>query len=347
MSDPSPKTRLSLPDVSALVVGFNEAVSVTPDGEIETLGLGEAAVLAARDPVLVCHEPEVRTRLETDVLDQALDLLELFAFVRPARFCLPTPKGLASVFGLPDPGADLTDQAFVLHQAAARLLEQLTSPRYPDRPEAQRIAKTMQQAGWAWGPYVTAALGPPASGDDAGSGMDVWRRLPEWEDEAPRPPPDDLPIGPAEVQDRLTDLLGDGAEDRDSQRDYAGDIAAAFQPREIATAPNAVLAEAGTGIGKTLGYIAPASLWAARNGGAVWLSTYTKNLQRQLDQELDRQFPDPREKARKVVVRKGRENYLCLLNLEEAVIRSQTVPENRVRLALIRGPRSRDGTGRW
>ena len=31
-------------------------------------------------------------------------------------------------------------------------------------------------------------------------------------------------------------------------------------------APNMVLAEAGTGIGKTLGYLAPASLWS-RNGG--------------------------------------------------------------------------------
>jgi ATP-dependent DNA helicase DinG len=80
-----------------------------------------------------------------------------------------------------------------------------------------------------------------------------------------------------------------------------------------------VLAEAGTGVGKTLGYIAPASVWADKNGGAVWLSTYTKNLQRQIDRELDRLYPDRSLKARKVVVRKGRENYLCLLNFEEAV----------------------------
>ena len=82
--------------------------------------------------------------------------------------------------------------------------------------------------------------------------------------------------------------------------------------------PHVVLAEAGTGVGKTLGYLAPSSVWAEKNKGTVWISTYTKNLQRQVDQELDRLYPDPQLKDNKVAVRKGRENYLCLLNLEES-----------------------------
>ena len=82
--------------------------------------------------------------------------------------------------------------------------------------------------------------------------------------------------------------------------------------------PQAVLAEAGTGVGKTLGYIAPASLWAEKNRGSVWISTYTRNLQTQIAGELDRLYPDPECKARRVVVRKGRENFLCLLNYEDA-----------------------------
>ena len=44
-----------------------------------------------------------------------------------------------------------------------------------------------------------------------------------------------------------------------------------------------LLAEAGTGIGKTLAYLAPAALWAEAAGGTVWVSTFTKALQRQLD----------------------------------------------------------------
>src|ERR671922_131774 len=99
----------------------------------------------------------------------------------------------------------------------------------------------------------------------------------------------------------------------------AAAVSAAFMPREHPDRPQAVLAEAGTGVGKTLGYIAPASLWAERNRGAVWISTFTRNLQTQIASELDRLYPDPGTKRRHAVIRKGRENFLCLLNYEDAV----------------------------
>ena len=92
----------------------------------------------------------------------------------------------------------------------------------------------------------------------------------------------------------------------------------AFGPRERKEENLILLAEAGTGLGKTLGYLAPAYLWARRNNAPVWVSTYTKNLQRQLDQETMRLLPDPDERRHRVVIRKGRENYLCLLNMQEA-----------------------------
>ncbi|HJU18568.1 MAG TPA: ATP-dependent DNA helicase, partial [Stellaceae bacterium] len=114
-------------------------------------------------------------------------------------------------------------------------------------------------------------------------------------------------------------LLGGAAEPRPQQADYAAAVAAAFLPREEPGRPQAVLAEAGTGVGKTLGYLAPASLWAEKNHGSVWISTYTRNLQSQIAGELDRLYPDPEAKRRHVAIRKGRENFLCLLNYEEAI----------------------------
>ena len=84
--------------------------------------------------------------------------------------------------------------------------------------------------------------------------------------------------------------------------------------------PHLLLAQAGTGIGKTLGYLAPASRWAEEASGTVWVSTYTKALQRQLRRESRRVWPAERaDGSQPVVVRKGRENYLCLLNLEDAL----------------------------
>ena len=129
--------------------------------------------------------------------------------------------------------------------------------------------------------------------------------------------------------------MGDTSEKRDAQALYAEVITHAFKAKPAPDEPNIVLAEAGTGIGKTLGYLAPTSLWAEKNQGPVWVSTFTRNLQRQLDQELDRLFPDPTLKAARVVVRKGRENYFCLLNYEEALNRSGTDPSAVIPLALI------------
>src|SRR4030095_11948521 len=90
-------------------------------------------------------------------------------------------------------------------------------------------------------------------------------------------------------------------------------------PRRQKDAPNMLLAEAGTGIGKTLAYLAPASLWSEASGGTGWVSTLNNALERRLEAEGPRLFADPEERARKIVVRKGRENYLCLLNLEDAL----------------------------
>jgi len=188
------------------------------------------------------------------------------------------------------------------------------------------LARMMAKAGWVWGPEVLAAL---ESGGEISqlAGIGVWEDLPEWQDQAPEPAPSDLAVEPAEARRRLADLLGPRAEQRPQQADYAEALTPAFAPRPAEDAPNVVLAEAGTGVGKTLGYLSPAGLWAERNKAAVWVSTFTRHLQNQIDQELDRLYPNPAAKAARVVLRKGRENYLCLLNLADlagtAAVRTQ------------------------
>lgn len=115
-------------------------------------------------------------------------------------------------------------------------------------------------------------------------------------------------------------------------------VAYAFSPRDKENRPRVVLAEAGTGVGKTLGYLAPASLWAERNGPSVWISTYTRALQRQIDRESGAIFPDPAVRAKKAVVRKGRENYVCLLNFQDMVQASALGNADAIGMAL---------TSRW
>lgn len=312
-----PNSRLMLPEAPTLVVGLAAATWLTADGEIEEISLKEAARRTTDRRPILCHAPAAARRLDIARFP-CFDLLELFAFVRPATFCVPTVDGLAEALDLPPP-ADATGRATLLLSAATGLLRELAA-RDRERDDLP-VAWAMARGGWSWGVSVLAALGE--EDDDSprapAAGLDVWRNLPEWQEHAPPPPPGNISVSPADSRARLAALLGDGAESRPSQSDYASSVAPAFTPRDDEDSPNVVLAEAGTGVGKTLGYIAPASVWAERNEAPVWVSTYTRNLQHQIDQELDRLFPDPAVKRNKVVVRKGRENYLCLLNYEEAV----------------------------
>jgi len=314
-------SQILLPRVPVLIVGWRGAVALDSDGECRRLSAAEAARLARCDQPLVCHGAAVAARLRLERFESH-DLLELFAFVRPARFCLPTPRGLAEAVGLPPP-ADAADEAEILRVAARRLLEQLAeaAARSSARAlgEMRGLAWMMARGGWTWGRPVLAALGGESESGRGSAAARVWERLPEWNDAPVEPPAGSQPVSPTEARARLARMLGREAEQRPGQADYASAVSQAFLPREAAGEPHLVLAEAGTGTGKTLGYIAPASLWAEKNGAPVWISTHTRNLQRQLDSELDRLFPDPGEKARKVVIRKGRENYVCLLNYEDAV----------------------------
>ena len=298
-----------------LVAGAAGALLLNGEGEIDELTAADARRRWEAGPApLVCHAASLRRRIGARDAP-ALDVLELWAFVRPAAFCVPTPHGLAQALAIALP-RDLADQALVLRRAAQILLDDLLGLVAEEREKAQAVAAAMGRGGWLWADAVLFALRAETT---VRAGLDIWHQIDEWDETAPRTPPGHHPVAEEEARLRLAELLGDGAEARPQQADYAAALIHAFQPRERAGHPHAVLAEAGTGVGKTLGYIAPASVWAQKNDGAVWISTFTKNLQRQVDQELDRLFPDPAAKSRRVVVRKGRENYLCLLNLENAV----------------------------
>ena len=283
----------------------------TPGGEVRALGRGEAIARAAETPTIMLNAPLVGQRLGYPDLS-GLDLLELFAFVHPARFAVPTPRGLAGALGLAAPADDGEAAPFLL-AAAETLLATLESD-WPEREGAWASAQALWRMHWSWAAAIAQRLKRPEQDERW-----LFSRLPEWEEASERPAPRTIRLDEGEALERLARLVGTDAEVRMGQRDYASAAAGVFAPRRAEGEPNMLLAEAGTGIGKTLGYLAPASLWAEKADGAVWVSTYTKALQRQLDREGVRLFPDAEARRTKVVVRKGRENYLCLLNLEDAL----------------------------
>jgi len=302
-----PHPALSHPALAAT----HDAIWRAEPGEApERLTRTQAVRAVTVTPHLLLNAPLVAARLGYGELS-GLDLLELFAFVHPARFAVPSAAGLADALGLAVPPSGAGEAAF-LRRAADALLATLADQDWPARAGAYADAQALARARWAWGAHVSDRLARPGAPERA-----LFDALPRFEDAPPRARPRTVALAEADVLGRLRGLLGPHAEDRAGQRDYALAAAGAFGPRESVGQPRVVLAEAGTGIGKTMGYLSPAALWADASGGAVWVSTYTKALQRQLARETARLFPAT-EGGGRVVVRKGRENYLCLLNLEDA-----------------------------
>jgi ATP-dependent DNA helicase DinG len=93
---------------------------------------------------------------------------------------------------------------------------------------------------------------------------------------------------------------------RDAQVQLAGQVEAAIKQKSL------LIAEAGTGTGKTFAYLLPALTTAKK----IIISTGTKNLQEQLFYKdlplLAKAIPTPRQ----IALLKGRTNYLCLQRLE-------------------------------
>ena len=305
---------LPLPSLHATHAGLwiatRDNVGETPF--VREIGRGEAIARLADTPHILLNAPLVGQRLGYPEVS-GLDLLELFAFVRPAEFAVPTVAGLARATGIAPPQGD-TDAAPALTAIAEALLERMETSDWREREGAWTGNATLHRLGWAWARFVGERLARPERGERM-----LFARLLQWEEAAERPPPRTISIPAGDAEQRLVELTGSGAEPRRGQRAMAGEAAAIFAPRRSVGEPNLLLAEAGTGIGKTLAYLAPASLWAERASGTVWVSTFTKALQRQLDAESARIVSDADERKRRIVIRKGRENYLCLLNLEDAM----------------------------
>ena len=109
----------------------------------------------------------------------------------------------------------------------------------------------------------------------------------------------------------LAKAMGQAFERRTEQETIAANVAEALDDQHF------LLVEAGTGVGKSMAYLAPSAIWARANGERVVISTYTRNLQEQLyykDVPLLRAAIGPFRAA----LLKGRSNYLCWRKWREA-----------------------------
>ena len=101
-----------------------------------------------------------------------------------------------------------------------------------------------------------------------------------------------------------------GYEKRSSQTELINDTYEAFTEGQI------LAAEAGTGLGKSLAYLASGFLAAKQKQTALVVSTYTKNLQNQLFTGDIPKLSKAIDQNLSAVIYKGRYNYICRTRFE-------------------------------
>ena len=149
-------TPLAFPALHASHAGIWMGIS---GGQVQTIGKGEAAGRAAETPMVMLNAPLVAQRLGYPDLS-GLDLLELYAFVYPARFAVPTPKGLAKALDLATPATDQEVPQFLI-VAARKLLSVLGDPAWAEREGAWDSAQALMRLRWPWANLVLAQIKKP------------------------------------------------------------------------------------------------------------------------------------------------------------------------------------------
>lgn len=160
--------------------------------------------------------------------------------------------------------------------------------------------------------------------DDASYYRGFAMNVGDWGGEEPiRSEAETLPDSFAEFQEQIMNNLKSrlpNFEQREAQTIMLGEVNDAFEQEHH------LLIEAGTGTGKSLGYLIPSLYYGVKNGTKMIVSTHTINLQEQLRQRdiplLQRISPVPFHAA----LLKGRSHYLCLRKFEQHV-QSMAAPE--------------------
>ena len=156
----NPKEKIKIPDIPILCVNTRQASLLTTDGEMCVLSHDSAQKLIHQQQIMLCHAPYTAKTLGLSHFSAPVfDILELFAFVHPAKFCVPTPTGLAKALGLSIP-QDFESTPLSLMEVASALLSDLRQDPYQAKANPLKIANSMgkqgqvKSGGWTWTPFI-------------------------------------------------------------------------------------------------------------------------------------------------------------------------------------------------
>lgn len=122
-------------------------------------------------------------------------------------------------------------------------------------------------------------------------------------------PPDDFAVFFAQLKQALKERFT-AYEDREAQEIMLAEVEAAFEQERH------LMIEAGTGTGKSLGYLIPSLFYGLKHDKKMLVSTHTINLQEQIRERDIPLLMDLFPVGFRAAVFKGRSHYLCLRKFE-------------------------------
>ncbi|NQU27895.1 MAG: hypothetical protein HQ528_06375 [Candidatus Marinimicrobia bacterium] len=275
--------------------------------------LGDAPLVAHNTPFDIAFLKALRQRYEKPTVEHELyDTLQLsraFLFFRPAH----NLGTVAEYFGFTAKGSHRAEQDTInCANVFMNLIEEAAS--YPLGTITKILEILKNSAIMNKSLYVNLANALTKKGDlKAGLTVSKIDKTQNSNQFVYRGTVDKLDYSVDEVfaKDGLLNKILPGFEQRHEQVDYAKFIDVSLSDNKIA------VAEAGTGLGKTLAYLYPAlkRSYSSSDNGPTIVSCYTKNLQDQLfykDLPLLAQALDVDIDA---VMLKGRNNYICRTRL--------------------------------
>ena len=327
--------------INAVILAENICIYMPEQQKQIKLNTKNAEQILNQKPLIGCHFPTIYARLQVKNKTQNhLDLAELFAFIKPTQFVLPTLDDIAQAIDLIK-----TDSPNLPHKIAQTLL-QILLQKIKNQKYNRHIVHFMHNNQWAWAPYIiqmpeenNPQKHNKKSIDEQKNNTHTYATIPhlnlanreeiklpqiinhitEWKEEYPAKTQNKAHnINEKEAEKLLKYIIKDGNL-REKQFEYTKTASEIFNENQREKEKNIQLLEAETGLGKTLAYLTPAYLANQKTNTPIWVSTYTKNLQRQIYDEAKKIYPHNTDEKQNILIRKGNENYLCLRKMENII----------------------------
>ncbi len=294
---------------------------------------------------LVCNKKELMRVNPNINLYNATDILELFLLLFPKVLCSSNPFSIYK-FLTNNHIQKKNNKEGVLEQEAVLISEivnicgnYISKLPEKEQEELYSLCCFLKEEDWIFADFVLENISYNFKKVDS-KYLRTWELIKDFKEKDENPVviennTESNPINNEDMLNTLKILTARFSTNRVEQVRYASSIQNMFNLNENADR-NFIFAEAGTGTGKTLAYLAPILTFIKENPTKqVLISTYSKTLQKQIIKELKNSFATKEEFEEKATSIKGSNNYLCLLNYKSLLSNLRLIPNSSLFLVII------------